>query len=95
MSLQVLYVGDHIYGDILRSKKSLGWRTMLVVPELEAELALAADHAPLQRELRLLRAARSDLDNRIQRLEWAFNHQEVPAGSFEQVGHGGRLCEAN
>ena len=27
---QVLYVGDHIYGDILRSKKTLGWRTMLV-----------------------------------------------------------------
>ncbi|KIY91284.1 hypothetical protein MNEG_16680 [Monoraphidium neglectum] len=26
---QCLYIGDHIYGDILRSKKSLGWRTML------------------------------------------------------------------
>lgn len=38
LTQQVLYVGDHIYGDILRSKKSLGWRTMLVVPELETEL---------------------------------------------------------
>lgn len=37
---QVLYVGDHIYGDILRSKKQLGWRTMLVVPELEKELQM-------------------------------------------------------
>lgn len=37
---QVLYVGDHIYGDILRSKKTLGWRTMLVVPELETELRI-------------------------------------------------------
>ncbi|THG19141.1 hypothetical protein TEA_024119 [Camellia sinensis var. sinensis] len=37
-SSQVLYVGDHIYGDILRSKKVLGWRTMLVVPELEKEV---------------------------------------------------------
>ena len=35
---EVLYVGDHIYGDILKSKKTLGWRTMLVVPELEPEL---------------------------------------------------------
>ncbi len=35
----VLYVGDHIYGDIVKSKKSLGWRTMLVIPELESELA--------------------------------------------------------
>lgn len=35
---QILYVGDHIYGDILRSKKELGWRTMLVINELEHEL---------------------------------------------------------
>jgi len=34
----VLYVGDHIYGDILKSKKTRGWRTFLVVPELEREL---------------------------------------------------------
>ena len=40
-TMQVLYVGDHIYGDILRSKKTLGWRTMLVVPELESELRIA------------------------------------------------------
>ena len=30
--------GDHIFGDILMSKKTLGWRTLLVVPELETEL---------------------------------------------------------
>ena len=38
---QVLYVGDHIYGDVVRSKRSLGWRTALVVPELEDELRIA------------------------------------------------------
>ena len=45
--LQVLYVGDHIYGDILRSKKTLGWRTMLVVPELETELEIQVSRAAL------------------------------------------------
>jgi len=35
---QILYVGDHMYGDIVRSKRSLGWRTALIVPELETEL---------------------------------------------------------
>ena len=35
---QILYVGDHIYADIVNSKKTIGWRTMLVVPELELEL---------------------------------------------------------
>ena len=43
----MLYVGDHIYGDILRSKKTLGWRTMLVVPELETELEIQVT-LPLQ-----------------------------------------------
>ena len=36
---RVLYVGDHIYGDILRSKKSSQWRTCLVIEELEREIA--------------------------------------------------------
>ncbi|MCB9514398.1 MAG: HAD-IG family 5'-nucleotidase [Candidatus Krumholzibacteriia bacterium] len=35
---EILYVGDHIYGDILRSKKSVGWRTLMVVEELEHEI---------------------------------------------------------
>ena len=35
---QVLYVGDHIYGDILRSKKESAWRTCMVMQELEGEI---------------------------------------------------------
>lgn len=35
---EILYVGDHIYGDIIRSKGLFNWRTMLVVEELDAEL---------------------------------------------------------
>ncbi|OON22479.1 5' nucleotidase family protein [Opisthorchis viverrini] len=34
----VLYVGDHIFGDILKSKKTVGWRTYLVIPELSNEV---------------------------------------------------------
>jgi predicted HAD superfamily phosphohydrolase YqeG len=37
---EVLYVGDHIYGDILTSKKEAGWRTMIILPELENELRI-------------------------------------------------------
>ncbi|KAF8065819.1 nt5c2 [Scenedesmus sp. PABB004] len=79
---QVLYVGDHIYGDILRSKKSLGWRTMLVVPELEAELAVAGATRDTQINLSQLRGARGDVDAQIQRLLWAFRHGEVPPGAL-------------
>jgi HAD superfamily 5'-nucleotidase-like hydrolase len=35
---EVLFVGDHIYGDILRSKQSSGWRTAMIIEELEGEL---------------------------------------------------------
>ncbi|GMH99216.1 hypothetical protein TrLO_g16022 [Triparma laevis f. longispina] len=35
---QILYVGDHLYSDVLRSKRTLGWRTALIVPELEEEM---------------------------------------------------------
>ena len=44
LSVKVLYIGDHIYGDVLSSKKKLGWRTMLVVPELEAELEILSSN---------------------------------------------------
>ncbi len=35
----VLYVGDHIYGDILRSKKESSWRTAMIIQELDHEIA--------------------------------------------------------
>ncbi|HYX33096.1 MAG TPA: HAD-IG family 5'-nucleotidase [Oligoflexus sp.] len=36
---QILYCGDHIYGDIQRSKELFNWRTLLVVQELEDQLS--------------------------------------------------------
>lgn len=54
----VLYVGDHIYGDILRSKKIRGWRTFLVVPELQRELEVWAGKRHLFQRL-------SELDIRL------------------------------
>nr|XP_039262576.1 cytosolic purine 5'-nucleotidase-like isoform X2 [Styela clava] len=34
---EILYIGDHIFGDILKSKKRRGWRTFLVIPEMSQE----------------------------------------------------------
>jgi 5'-nucleotidase len=39
----VLYFGDHTYGDILQSKRSLGWRTAMLVPELDREIQVTQD----------------------------------------------------
>ena len=39
----IMYIGDHIFGDILKSKKENGWRTFLVIPELSQELHIWSD----------------------------------------------------
>ncbi len=51
LALQVLYVSDHIYSDLNMSKKWVGWRTMLVVPELQTELVLQRKHSQVQARL--------------------------------------------
>jgi 5'-nucleotidase len=90
---RVLYVGDHIYGDILRSKKSSLWRTCMVVEEIEAELAwLEKSHdalAELSRleelrvrvedELAVHRASLNSLDRRIERSAGGAAREELEA----------------
>jgi HAD superfamily 5'-nucleotidase-like hydrolase len=53
---QILYVGDHMFGDVHVSKRQLRWRTALVLRELEAEVAALESF----RETELLLAARMD-----------------------------------
>lgn len=50
----VLYCGDHIFGDILKSKKIRGWRTFLVIPELVQELHVWTDKCQLYTRLQNL-----------------------------------------
>jgi len=58
---QVLYVGDHIYGDILSSKLTSTWRTALVVEELEDELRSRHLLDSQYRHLGVLRSEIGDL----------------------------------
>jgi HAD superfamily 5'-nucleotidase-like hydrolase len=46
---RVLYVGDHIYGDVLRAKKDSAWRTAMIIQEMDAEL-MALDACGVQVE---------------------------------------------
>ncbi|MGD9752909.1 MAG: HAD-IG family 5'-nucleotidase [Acidimicrobiia bacterium] len=61
----VLYVGDHIYGDVLRANVESGWRTLMIVQEIADELAALQRHGEdvrdadeLDRALRLTREER-------------------------------------
>ncbi len=55
---RVLYVGDHIYGDILRSKKDTTWRTAMIIQELDQEMAALDRTALLRARRRQLHEAR-------------------------------------
>ncbi|XP_017478446.1 PREDICTED: cytosolic purine 5'-nucleotidase isoform X3 [Rhagoletis zephyria] len=57
----VLYVGDHIFGDILKSKKIRGWRTFLIVPELVQELHVWTDKCQYFAELQQLDVMLGDM----------------------------------
>ncbi|XP_053678923.1 cytosolic purine 5'-nucleotidase [Anopheles nili] len=57
----VLYIGDHIFGDILKSKKIRGWRTFLIVPELVQELHVWTDKCQLFAQLQQLDVRLGDL----------------------------------
>ncbi len=36
----ILYVGDHIYGDMLKTKQASAWRTMMIIPELDEHIMI-------------------------------------------------------
>ena len=69
----VLYVGDHIYGDILKSKQASLWRTCMVVQELEDEMTYLESRAEDLWTLSKLELFRKNLDEEISSARTASN----------------------
>ena len=65
---QILYVGDHIYGDILTLKKRCGWRTALVVEELENEIMQNQKTVSYNTEIKLLMSQKMELEGYLNEL---------------------------
>jgi HAD superfamily 5'-nucleotidase-like hydrolase len=61
----VLYVGDHIYGDILRSKKESSWHTAMIIPELDLEIEAHEVCAPDLARQRSLEETRDRLEDEL------------------------------
>ncbi len=68
---RVLYVGDHIYGDILRSRKHSLWRTCMVVEELEDEIAHRQRRAAEIRRMHELELERERADDELNQAKFA------------------------
>ena len=54
-----------MYADILKSRRTLGWRTCVIIPELEREVQAAKTHEDLAAQIRNLRRLQYDLDEYI------------------------------
>ena len=63
---EVLYVGDHLYSDVLRSKRTLGWRSLFIMPELEEEMKVFAQTLPLRKKIEYLRRLREELSRKAE-----------------------------
>jgi HAD superfamily 5'-nucleotidase-like hydrolase len=57
----ILYVGDHIYGDVLRAKKESAWRTLMIIQEMTDELDAMERYAPQIEHLHQLENRRYEL----------------------------------
>jgi len=62
---QILYVGDHIYGDVLRAKKESAWRTAMVIQEMPAEIEVFARCAAALERIDSLDQARDALHHEL------------------------------
>lgn len=81
----LLYVGDHLFGDVHASKAMLRWRTGLVVRELEYEIdALVAFRATEEKLVELM-AVKIELDHTLAQLRLSRLRQRHDYGPAEDV----------
>ncbi len=62
---EILYVGDHMFGDVHVSKRTLSWRTALVLRELEAEVAALEGYRPIETRLMALMRDKQSLESQL------------------------------
>jgi hypothetical protein len=84
---RVLYIGDHIYGDMLRAKKSSVWRTAMILQELEHELVLIDRYKDQLSRIDQLERQSSRLDSEIL-------YQQLLLRSLQKLGESGSEVEA-
>lgn len=62
---EILYIGDHIYGDILRLKKDCGWRTAMVIEELAKEVESNQKAEPVNAEIETLMKKKEPFEDEL------------------------------
>ncbi|HTP59332.1 MAG TPA: 5'-nucleotidase domain-containing protein, partial [Spirochaetia bacterium] len=65
---EILYLGDHLFGDVHVSKEMLRWRTGLILREMESEIQAMEKSRDIESELRDLMAHKEELDGKFAQL---------------------------
>ncbi|HJW71569.1 MAG TPA: HAD-IG family 5'-nucleotidase [Geothrix sp.] len=89
---EILYVGDHMFGDVHVSKRTLSWRTALVLREMEEEVSALAAYQPTERHLMALMREKELLEGRLSRTR--LNLQRLHAGYGPPLEEGAVTLEA-
>ena len=66
---EILYIGDHIYGDVVSIKKECAWRTALVLGDLEEELKELERARPLQENIDRLNEEKLKFEKELNQLD--------------------------
>ena len=76
---EILYLGDHIYGDVVSIKKSFNWRTALVLDPLKEEIEAIKSSAHIQLEIDKQMAVKESLERMLNEIDIRKNelHQDV------------------
>lgn len=76
---EILYIGDHIYGDIVRLKKDCNWRTALVVEELGDEINRQQAAQPIEYQIIDFMKIKQELE-----IEYAWELTQEPSNIHQR-----------
>ncbi|MFZ9890094.1 MAG: 5'-nucleotidase domain-containing protein, partial [Myxococcota bacterium] len=85
---EILYIGDHMFGDVHVTKDVLRWRTALILRELEEEIQVVEEAAADSRRLAALMSEKELLE--AQQCETRLSLQRLQGGYMQ----GGDLVES-
>jgi 5'-nucleotidase len=83
---EILYVGDHMFGDVHVTNKVLRWRTALVLRELDDEVAAIAAFRDSERALAGQMAIKESLEAELSALRLALQRAQAGYGPGPETG---------
>lgn len=76
---EILYLGDHIYGDVVSIKKTFNWRTALVLDPLAEEIDAIKKSAVIQADIDKQMSVKESLEHKLNEIDIRKNelHEDV------------------